>query len=200
MVMRLEPVAAALAEVRRPESRVILLDPAGEVFSPRAGTWARGASHLVLVCARYEGVDERIRAFVDRRALDRRLRGDRRRAGGAGRDRRGDAAVARRHRRRVHGRGVVQRRAARVPAVHAPGVVRGRDVPPILVSGHHEAVRKWRLRDSSRGPSNAARTCYRASAGRSNGCWTAYGRSRTRPWRATRPEQRSAPPYRRGPT
>ena len=66
MVLRPEPVAAALAELRRPDSTVILLDPAGEVFRQAVAHELAGASHLVFLCPRYEGVDERIRAMVDR--------------------------------------------------------------------------------------------------------------------------------------
>src|SRR3990172_7680411 len=57
--------AAALAALRGPASTVILLDPAGEVFGQaRAGDLA-GREHLVLVCPRYEGVDDRVRDLVD---------------------------------------------------------------------------------------------------------------------------------------
>ncbi|MCL6596838.1 MAG: hypothetical protein K6V73_11635 [Firmicutes bacterium] len=65
MVLRPEPVAAALDELRRPDSCVILPDPAGEPFrQERARDLAR-RPHLILVCPRYEGVDERIRELVD---------------------------------------------------------------------------------------------------------------------------------------
>src|SRR2546428_2991746 len=65
MVLRPEPVAAALAQIRRPDSIIILPDPAGERFQQaRARSLAR-APHLVLICPRYEGVDERIRSMVD---------------------------------------------------------------------------------------------------------------------------------------
>ncbi len=65
MVLRPEPVAAALDELRRPDSLAILMDPAGEVFRhARAASLAEGA-HLIVVCPRYEGVDERIRSLVD---------------------------------------------------------------------------------------------------------------------------------------
>jgi len=66
MVLRPEPVAAALAALRRPDSIVILLDPAGEVFRQPMAHELAEASHLVFLCPRYEGVDERIRAMVDR--------------------------------------------------------------------------------------------------------------------------------------
>ncbi|MEO5939971.1 MAG: tRNA (guanosine(37)-N1)-methyltransferase TrmD, partial [Candidatus Limnocylindrales bacterium] len=65
MVMRPEPIAAGIDSVRRGDSLVILMDPGGEVFAqPRAHDLA-GRPHLVFVCARYEGVDERIRSLVD---------------------------------------------------------------------------------------------------------------------------------------
>jgi tRNA (guanine37-N1)-methyltransferase len=65
MVMRVEPVVAAIEAVRRPDSTVILLDPGGEVFRQERAADLAGRGHLVFVCPRYEGVDERIRAFVD---------------------------------------------------------------------------------------------------------------------------------------
>jgi tRNA (guanine37-N1)-methyltransferase len=65
MVMRVEPVVAAIESVRRPESTVILLDPVGEVFRHDRAADLALRQHLVFVCPRYEGVDERIRAFVD---------------------------------------------------------------------------------------------------------------------------------------
>src|SRR5947208_16313756 len=60
MVLRPEPVAAALGELRRPGSTVILMDPAGEVFRQARARSLAAAAHLVLLCPRYAGVDERI--------------------------------------------------------------------------------------------------------------------------------------------
>ena len=66
MVMRVEPVVAAIEAVRRPAgTTVILLDPGGEVFRHDRAVDLATRPHLVFVCPRYEGVDERIRAFVD---------------------------------------------------------------------------------------------------------------------------------------
>ena len=45
--------------------------------------------------------------------------------------------------------GVVRRRAARLPAVHAAGGVRRASrVPEVLLSGHHENIRRWRLKQA----------------------------------------------------
>ena len=65
MILRPEPVAAALDALRRPDSVVILLDPAGEVFRQARAADLATRSHLVFLCPRYEGVDERIRSMVD---------------------------------------------------------------------------------------------------------------------------------------
>ena len=65
MVLRPEPVAGALAALRRADSTVILLDPAGDVFRHARAEELATRPHLVLLCPRYEGVDERVRALVD---------------------------------------------------------------------------------------------------------------------------------------
>src|SRR5947207_4434441 len=65
MVLRPEPVAAALDELRRPGSIVILPDPVGEPFSQARAQALASAGHIIVVCPRYEGVDERIRGSVD---------------------------------------------------------------------------------------------------------------------------------------
>ena len=60
MVMKAEPVFAAVESLDPDRGRVILLSPAGTPAGPgaRAGTRRRGPPHLV--CGRYEGVDERV--------------------------------------------------------------------------------------------------------------------------------------------
>ncbi len=65
MVLRPEPVAAAFAALRRPDTLSILLDPTGDVFRQSRAVELAGREHLLLLCARYEGVDERIRSMVD---------------------------------------------------------------------------------------------------------------------------------------
>jgi tRNA (guanine37-N1)-methyltransferase len=68
MVMKPEPLAACLQSVRRPEgaSRVILLSPKGTRFSQQVAERLTAYGQLILVCGRYEGVDERFRdRYVD---------------------------------------------------------------------------------------------------------------------------------------
>ena len=67
MVMKPEPMFAAVESVKTPESRVILMTPQGRPFKQvDARRLADDSSHLIFICGHYEGVDERIReALVD---------------------------------------------------------------------------------------------------------------------------------------
>ena len=58
--MKIEPIAEALAELRRPETKVIFLTPQGRPLSqPIVREYAK-AEHLILLCGHYEGVDQRV--------------------------------------------------------------------------------------------------------------------------------------------
>ena len=67
MVMKPEPMFAAVESVRTPDSRIILLSPQGGTFKQAdARRLADESSHLIFICGHYEGIDERIReALVD---------------------------------------------------------------------------------------------------------------------------------------
>lgn len=63
MVMKPEPLTACLEDIQGDEpGRVILLSPRGSAFSQKEAERLAGYSRLVLVCGRYEGVDERFTA------------------------------------------------------------------------------------------------------------------------------------------
>jgi tRNA (guanine37-N1)-methyltransferase len=64
MVMRPEPLVAAIEAVRRDESRVLLLAPTGQRFNQAMAHELAEQPHLVLICGRYEGVDERVRLLT----------------------------------------------------------------------------------------------------------------------------------------
>ena len=63
MVMKVEPVEKALAAVRisTENSLVVLMTPQGEIFNQKIATELAGKEQVVIICGRYEGVDERIR-------------------------------------------------------------------------------------------------------------------------------------------
>ncbi len=144
MILRPEPVAAALDALRREGSTAILLDPVGEVFRQARAADLAGRSHLVFVCPRYEGVDERIRSTGRPRAVDRRLRPDRRRAAGPRRHRRRHPPAPRRHRDASTVEESFADGLLEYPQYTRPAVFRGEDVPAILTSGDHGAVARWR--------------------------------------------------------
>lgn len=67
MVMKVDPVAAALADLKAksPQSRVLLMSPQGKTFQQADAERFSRESGLIFVCGRYEGFDERIRSLVD---------------------------------------------------------------------------------------------------------------------------------------
>ncbi len=144
MILRPEPVAAALDAVRRPESLVILLDPSGEVFSQaRAGDLA-GRSHLVFLCPRYEGVDERIRSLVD---LELSI-GDYVLTGGELPALVVIDALIRLLPGAIEEASTLEESFSagllEYPQYTRPPTFRGMDVPDVLTSGDHGAVARWR--------------------------------------------------------
>jgi len=150
MVMRPEPIAAALDQLRRPDSLVILLDPGGETFRHERAHDLAARPHLILVCPRYEGVDDRIRALVD---LELSI-GDYVLSGGEPAALVVIDAVIRLLPGAIDDASTDEESFAdgllEYPQYTRPPSFRGRDVPAILAGGDHGAVRRWRLRESLR--------------------------------------------------
>ena len=146
MVLRPEPVADALEAVAPAGSDAtrILLDPGGEPFRQARAQDLAGRPHLVFVCPRYEGIDERVRSLVD---LELSV-GDFVMSGGeipalavidavlrllpGAID---DASTA----EESFSHGLLE-----YPQWTRPADFRGQTVPQILVSGDHAAVAAWR--------------------------------------------------------
>lgn len=144
MVMRVEPIVAAIESVRREESTVILLDPGGEVFGQSRAADLASREHLVFVCPRYEGVDERIRAFVD---LELSI-GDYVLTGGELPALVVIDAVIRLLPGAIDDASTEEESFSagllEYPQYTRPATFRGMDVPAILTSGDHGAVARWR--------------------------------------------------------
>ncbi len=60
MVLKVEPIFSALQEMRRPESRVILLSAQGSRFDQAAARRLSAEKHIIMVSGHYEGVDQRV--------------------------------------------------------------------------------------------------------------------------------------------
>jgi len=144
MVLRPEPVADALDALRRPDSTAILLDAGGEVFHHALAADLAGRTHLILICPRYEGIDDRIRDLVD---LELSI-GDYVLTGGEPAALVVVDAVTRLLPGAIDDASTIEESFSagllEYPQYTRPAEFRGRGVPDILVSGNHEAVRAWR--------------------------------------------------------
>jgi tRNA (guanine37-N1)-methyltransferase len=155
MVMRPEPIGAALDAVNavRPGMTRILLTADGETFDqPLARELADAQSGLLMIAGRYEGVDERVRALVDREISV----GDYVLSGGEVAAMVVIEAVARLL------RGVVGNPESlaeesfgtggllEYPQYTRPEEFRGMRVPEILLSGDHGKIRAWREAEARR--------------------------------------------------
>lgn len=71
MVMKVEPVDRALAAVKRSDIQpaVILMTPQGETFNQKIAAELAGENHIIMICGRYEGFDERIREHLADREI-----------------------------------------------------------------------------------------------------------------------------------
>lgn len=144
MVMRPEPLFAAVEPLRAPGTTVILLDPAGERLTDRLARELAAAGRLVLVCGRYEGIDERARALADHEVSI----GDYVLTGGelpalvlidaVGRLVPG-VIEALSHDGDSFADGLLEG-----PQYTRPEQFRDAAVPPVLLSGHHGEVARWR--------------------------------------------------------
>jgi tRNA (guanine37-N1)-methyltransferase len=144
MILRPEPVAAALDHLRTPDSLVILLDPGGEVFSHARAANLATRSHLIFVCPRYEGIDERIRSMVD---LELSI-GDYVVTGGELPALVVIDAVIRLLPGAIDDASTNEESFSQglleYPQYTRPPTFRGQEVPAILTSGDHGAVARWR--------------------------------------------------------
>jgi tRNA (guanine37-N1)-methyltransferase len=151
MVLKPEPFFRAVAHIRATRgepSAVIVPSPQGRRFTHDAAVaWSR-AEHLVLLCGRYEGIDERV---VEALATDEVSIGDYVLSGGE----LAAMVVADAVVRQVPGvvgdaRSVSEDSFARpwldYPHYTRPAEWEGRRVPDVLLSGHHAQVARWRLR------------------------------------------------------
>jgi tRNA (guanine37-N1)-methyltransferase len=148
MILRPEPVAAALAALRRADSTVILLDPGGEVFRQARARDLAGRTHLVLVCPRYEGIDDRIRRMVD---VELSI-GDYVLTGGELPALVVIDAVLRLLPGAIDAASIVEESFSdgllEYPQFTRPATFGDESVPEVLVSGHHAEVARWRRRQA----------------------------------------------------
>lgn len=154
MVMKPEPIAGALDAIaeKAPGGRVIFLSPQGSPYTQETATRLAAHGHLILLCGRYEGVDERIRAYY----VDEEISiGDYILTGGE------LAAMVlidsiTRLLPEVLGcedsaeNDTFSRGLLKNPQYTRPREFAGHTVPDVLLSGDHAAIAEWRLVTSVR--------------------------------------------------
>jgi tRNA (guanine37-N1)-methyltransferase len=155
MVLKPEPMFRAVEEIverRGTPSSIVLMSPQGRRFSHAEAVRLSAQDHLILLCGRYEGIDERVR---ERLATDELSIGDYVLSGGELPALVVVDAVARLIPGAVGDEGsVAQDSFARglldYPHYTRPAEFRGAAVPPVLLSGHHAAIERWRRREAIR--------------------------------------------------
>ncbi len=150
MLLRPEPLVAAIevAKANDPTARVILPTPRGQVYKQsHARRLAASDTGLILVCARYEGYDERVTAYVDEQycigqyvltggelpamvIIDSVVRLIPGVLGGA------QSAEIESFQ--------ADDKSIEFPQYTRPAVFRDAPVPPVLLNGNHSEIAKWR--------------------------------------------------------
>ncbi|MGE3577947.1 MAG: tRNA (guanosine(37)-N1)-methyltransferase TrmD [Vicinamibacterales bacterium] len=151
MVMTPQPWVRALEAVRADRGEpgaVVLLSPQGRRFSQQEAIRLRAVNHVVLLCGRYEGIDERVRELV---ATEELSIGDFVVSGGelpallvvdaVSRLVPGVVGDAESVEADSFSRGLLD-----YPHYTRPAEFEGRKVPEVLLSGHHRDIRQWRKR------------------------------------------------------
>jgi tRNA (guanine37-N1)-methyltransferase len=149
MVMKPEPFFAALGAIqarRGTPGAVILMTPAGERFTQQGAQRLAKVGHIVLLCGRYEGIDERVREAL---ASEEISIGDYVLSGGELPALVVIDAVARLTPGVVGDDQSVEadsftRGLLDYPHYTRPAEYEGRPVPEVLLSGHHAEIRRWR--------------------------------------------------------
>ncbi len=146
MVLKPEPLFAAVEALRTPGARVVLMDPRGRTFTHEVAAGLARESHVILLAGRYEGVDARVRegladdaisigdyvltggelpALVVTDAVTRLLPGVLGAEGAAARE--------------SFANGLLE-----PPQYTRPEAYRGTRVPAVLLSGDHARIERWR--------------------------------------------------------
>ena len=146
MVMKPEPLFAAVESLGERRGRVILLSPAGRRLDRDLVHELSGEPHLTLICGRYEGVDERV---VDGLPAEEISIGDYVLSGGELPALVLIEAVTRLlpgviGREESHERDSFEDGLLDHPHYTRPAEFRGMEVPDVLRSGHHAEIERWR--------------------------------------------------------
>lgn len=148
LIEKCQPIVDALKNVRQEGSHAVLFSPRGSIYDEKKAKEFAKLDHLILVCGHYEGVDERVNLYVDELLSigDYILTGGEIPA----------MAVSDSVTRLLEGAitsGSLENESFNEPLLEYPQYTEpydyfGDKVPDILYSGNHEAIEKWRRKQS----------------------------------------------------
>lgn len=151
MLLRAQPIFDTIEQIEAKKPRIILLDPAGKPFTQAYAEELALEEELIFICGHYEGYDERIKTLV----TDEISLGDFVLTGGELAAMTMVDATVRlipqvlgkesSHQDDSFSSGLLE-----YPQYTRPYDYRGMTVPDVLMSGHHERIRLWRLEESLR--------------------------------------------------
>ena len=148
MVLMCQPIIDCLKDIATDESLVILMSPQGRTLNQKYSSELSLEKHIVIICGHYEGFDERIRDYVD---VELSI-GDFILTGGELASMVVTDSVVRllegAIRNESHEDDSFSDGLLEYPQYTRPYIYDGNEVPEILLSGHHENIRKWRLKQS----------------------------------------------------
>ena len=149
LIMKCQPVLDCLKAVKKENSHTVLLSPRGKTYNQaKARSFAANYEHLIIICGHYEGTDERINKYTDELISigDYILTG-----GEIGAEIISDSII-----RLLDGviapESIVdesfENGLLEYPQYTEPQDYEGDVVPEILYSGNHQAIEKWRKKQS----------------------------------------------------
>ena len=147
MVLMPQPIFDAVKDLRKEDSYVILTTPQGTTFNHNLANELTLKKHIIIICGHYEGFDERIRTLAD---IEISI-GDFVLTGGELPSmvicdsviRLIDGVIN----ENSHKNDSFEDTLLDYPVYTHPANYEGLEVPEVLLSGHHENIRKWRLNE-----------------------------------------------------
>jgi tRNA (guanine37-N1)-methyltransferase len=154
MILQVPPIFAAIQKAKKgtKKRQIILLTPQGKVFNQKIAQRLTRFAHLILICGHYEGVDARVGKLADEEISI----GDYILTGGEipamvivdavtrlipGVLKKPEAAL---------NESFSNLKLLEYPQYTRPADFRGMKVPPVLLSGNHQKIKEWRLKEALR--------------------------------------------------
>lgn len=148
LIMKCQPIIDAISSVKKPGSLVILLSPRGATYNQKTAKKLAISEDLILICGHYEGIDERVNAYVDGMISI----GDYILTGGEVAAMAITDSIVRLQKGAIANESLDEESfesgLLEYPQYTEPYDFNGQKVPDILYSGNHAAINKWRRKQA----------------------------------------------------